>query len=128
MELNTSSSFSSSVWRSIKRSDLSLRNCSGLRAISRSSFFIFFKEWVMIYARFPSMLNRRLLALPSPASEQKMNSLQSKSCRIFDSKGFKVVCSFLFPGKISKARGIPSASINNPIVTIGFGRCSLLFP
>ena len=31
-------------------------------------------------------------------------------------------------GKISKARGMPSASINNPIVTIGFGLFSLLLP
>ena len=81
-----------------------------------------------LYERLPKLLNLRLFTLPSPASEQKMNSLQLKSRIIVDSSGFKVVCSFWLPGKISKARGIPSASINKPIVTIGFGLFSLLFP
>ena len=34
----------------------------------------------------------------------------------------------LVTGYISKASGIPSASMNNPMVMIGLGRCSLLFP
>ena len=56
----------------------------GLRAVSRSSFFMRFKEWAMTYFRFPKLLKVRLEALPRPASEQKINSEQSKSRIILD--------------------------------------------
>ena len=46
----------------------------------------------------------------------------------FSSSGTAVACSLRLPGTMHMDRGIPSPSINSPISTIGFGRCSLLMP
>lgn len=91
MVLNTSSSVSSRVRRSIILSEPGILYCVGFNAMSRSSFFIFFKDCVMTYARFSKLLKRRLLLEPNPASEQKINSLQPKSRIMVVSRGFKVV-------------------------------------
>ena len=91
-------------------------------------FFSFFIDCVVIKALPSLLLNFRLSAEESPASVQTMNFACSKSFMICSSKGMRVCCSLLLPGWIENARGMPSPSINSPISTIGFGRCSLEGP
>ena len=61
------------------------------------------------------LLNFLLAVEASPASVHTTNFDVLKSLIIFSSSGVKVICSLVLPGVISKAKGIPFPSINNPI-------------
>ena len=52
------------------------------------------QKMIKIRKMVPKLLRKRFFTLPKPASEQKMNSLQSKSFITFVSNGFSVSCSF----------------------------------
>ena len=101
---------------------------SGDKAKSIKYFFNFLIDWVVIKARSSISLNFLLALETSPASVQTMNLDNLKSANIFSSKGFRVICSLVFPAVISKAKGIPSPSIKSPIWVIGLGLCSLEGP
>ena len=74
------------------------------------------------------LLNCLFAVEESPASVHTTNSDVSKSLMIFSSSGVIESCSFLLPSKTENERGMPSASMNNSIWTIGFGRCSFEIP
>ena len=77
----------------------------------------------------PWMLLNFLFAVEeSPESVQTIKSDVPKSFRIFFSNGVMEGCSFWFPSKTEKERGMPSASMNSPICTMGLGRCSFETP
>ena len=88
----------------------------------------FFRDCVTIKARSFLSLNNLLAFDANPASVHTTNLDNLKSANMRCSSGFKLGCSFLLPSNIENARGIPSPSINNPICTIGLGRCSLERP
>ena len=73
-------------------------------------------------------VNADLAVEESPESVHTMKSEASKSLIIFFSNGVMEGCSFWFPSKTEKERGMPSASINSPIWTIGLGLCSFETP
>ena len=72
-------------------------------------------------ARSPLSLKQRFSVEERPASVQTTNREREKSESSFFSSGLKVTCSFVFPGLMQKARGIPSLSMNGPIWTMGLG-------
>src|SRR5699024_325452 len=92
-----------------------IRHPLGSRAHSFKNFFSFLIDCVVTNARFPRVLYIRFLFEDRPASVHTTNFERLKSFRIRRSNGFKVVCSFLFPGVILKASGRPDPSMNNPI-------------
>ena len=100
----------------------------GSRHHSFNSFLSFLMDCVVMKLRSPKLLNRRFASDESPASVHTTNLDNSKSRMICSSRGFREACSFWLPGLMQNARGMPDLSMNNPIWTIGLGRCSLLGP
>ena len=88
----------------------------------------FFGEVAVTNCRSPALLNSRLAREESPASVQTTNFDRPKSDTILSSSGTIMGCSLELPGARQKARGIPPASMNSPICTIGLGLCSLETP
>jgi hypothetical protein len=74
------------------------------------------------------VLNSLFSLEESPASVHTTNLDSPNSSMIVRSRGLSVTCSEVLPGVMRKASGMPSASMNRPICTIGLGRCSLETP
>ena len=104
------------------------RHPSVSSAQSFRDFFIFLMDCVVMKQRSPQLLNFRLASEDSPPSVQTTNFDFPKSCMIFFSNGWSVVCSLWFPGVMEKASGSPDLSMKSPMPTMGLGRCSLLGP